>query len=148
MEEYDLPTEEKEYSEKQLTRIDNMVKRGETTKEQAEFFKKNQRVELNALSPTEFVDFVERRLEEEGVEKVKPEEEDINEPDIPDPEQVKRDALNKAIRGCYEASRRRRRRRMPLISNDSKSKMGLPCMKSWMNGEYPTRSSLQWSSLE
>ncbi|KXA97432.1 hypothetical protein AKJ38_01245 [candidate division MSBL1 archaeon SCGC-AAA259I14] len=97
IDEYDLPIETKKYSEKELTEIENMVKRGEMTKEEAEFFKKNQRVEVNALRPTELEEYLTKRLEEEGVEKVKPEEEDIEETEIPDPEQVKKDAKNKAI---------------------------------------------------
>ncbi|KXB08001.1 hypothetical protein AKJ56_02005 [candidate division MSBL1 archaeon SCGC-AAA382N08] len=106
VEEYDLSIEKREYSDRQLSRIDNMLEAEEITKEQAEFFKKNQRVELNALSPRQFVDFVERRLEEEGVEKVKPEEEDIEEPDVRNPEKVKEEARKKAV-GSYVVNKAR-----------------------------------------
>ena len=49
------------------------------TVEEAEFISEGQRVELNMLTGPQFVEFVENKLEDHGVEKVRPDEETLKE---------------------------------------------------------------------
>lgn len=70
IDELELEPEEQQHSNPAATRR-NLIKNG-ATDEEADFISNGQRVELNALTSPEMVEFVERKLDEHDVEKVIP----------------------------------------------------------------------------
>ncbi len=70
VEEWNLRPEDQSHRNKRATYA-NLLKNG-ATEEEAEFISEGQRVELNMLTGPQFIEFVERKLEEHGVEKVVP----------------------------------------------------------------------------
>jgi hypothetical protein len=64
---------EDQYHQNQAKTYDNLIRNG-ATQEEAEFVSQGQRVELNMLTGPEFIEFVEGKLEQHGVEKVVPDE--------------------------------------------------------------------------
>lgn len=72
VDEWDLEPEGQYHSSPRKT-YRNLVRNG-ATDEEAEFVSQGRRVELNMFTGPQFVEFVERKLEEHGVEKVMPDD--------------------------------------------------------------------------
>ena len=73
--EWGLEPEEQHHRNHWSTRR-NLLENGATL-EEAEFISKGRRVELNMLTSSQFIEFVEAKLEEHGVEKVVPDEDTL-----------------------------------------------------------------------
>jgi len=97
VDEFGLRVESKEYSDKQLTGLENRHEEGAVPDEVYEFLTDNQRVELNAMGPAEFEQFMEQWCREEGLTKVEPKEEDVEVFDAPDLEETKESATKEAL---------------------------------------------------
>jgi hypothetical protein len=95
---YNLPIEPVEYDRKTVTELENRYRAGELSDEVYEFLKQGQRVEINAFTPVELKEYLERKFEAVGIEKLKPEsEEDVETFDTEDLETIRKEALNEAI---------------------------------------------------
>lgn len=94
---YNLEIEKANYKPKELTMLRNKYERGEVEEDLYEFFKKDQRVELNVFSPVELRNYLETRFKELGIEKLKPEEEEVRTFKVDSPDVLYRRALSDAI---------------------------------------------------
>jgi hypothetical protein len=94
VEEYDLSTESRDYTEKQLTQLMNRVEDSEIEPDVAAFLRKNdgQAVEINALSPAELETYLTTKFEEFGIDTVLPDDDDIE-----DPEGLEDEAISRAV---------------------------------------------------
>lgn len=99
VERYDLPAEPVGYDESQLTELRNRHQRGEVSDDLVSFLTQDggQRVEINAFSPVELKDYLTRKFEAVGIEKVEPAPEDVETPAVPDPQAVREDAIRDAL---------------------------------------------------
>lgn len=97
--EYGLPAESRHYTNSQLTQLENRVEDGLIPPEVAEFLRQNggQAVEINAFSPVELKEYLETKFDELGVEKVPPNEDELETPDIPDPDDIRESAISEGI---------------------------------------------------
>ena len=75
VEEWNLAPEDQYHRNPEKTR-GNLLQNG-ATEDEADFISEGQRVELNMLTGPQFIEFVEQKLEEHGVEKVLPDEETL-----------------------------------------------------------------------
>lgn len=88
------------YGQKMMNQCENGYDEGTVTDEQYKFLTKDggQRLEINALNPMEFGQYLEDTFEELGIEKVQAEEDDdISTADIDDPEELRDETIREAI---------------------------------------------------
>jgi len=99
IEEYGLSVESVSYKDKQITRAENQLSDGLITQKEHDFLTKGggQRVEINAFAPVELRDYLETRLKELGVEKVRPEPEDVDVPRTDDSDELEELATQEAV---------------------------------------------------
>lgn len=106
VEEYDLTSEPVDISGTDRTKLNNAYEEGNVEDGTYEFLTANdgQRVEINALSPVELIDYLEDKFEELGIEKVAPEDADdikdksfMNSLDFDAPDDIRADAITEAI---------------------------------------------------
>ena len=103
VEQYDLRPESSSYNKNQSTEIENRLEAGEVSEAEYDFLTADggQRVEINALSPTQLEDFLETKFEELGVEKVAPESpSEVKTPTVDDVDDLREEAIDTAI-GSY-----------------------------------------------
>jgi hypothetical protein len=103
VEEYGLRAESASYKKSKLTEIENRLKAGEVSQEEYEFLTEDggQRVEINALGPTQLEDFLKTTFDKLGVEKVAPDSaEDVETPYVEDVDDLREEAIDSAI-GSY-----------------------------------------------
>lgn len=96
---YDLPIESRDYSSPVKNELERKHREGKVSDELYEFFLKNggQGVQINAFGPPELRDYLVDKFEEHGIEKVKPNKEDIEEPEVESPEKLRERALLEAV---------------------------------------------------
>lgn len=94
VEAYELPVESRDYTAKQVTQLENRVEKGLIDEAVAEFFAADggKAVEINALNPAELRTYLTDKFDEYGVSKVKPAEEDID-----DPDELQQEAIAEAV---------------------------------------------------
>lgn len=94
---YKLQEEPAGYSRPVLTELENRFTKGEIDQETYNFFKKDLRVEINALKPREFKEYLINKFAELGIKKVEPElyEVDVFEGD--DLDEFRQETINEVI---------------------------------------------------
>lgn len=97
VDEYGLQVEDVEYSQKELTKLETHHDQGDIGDESSQFVSNGNRVEINAFSPRELKIYLEEKLEAHGVDKIEPDPEQIDTPDLDTWEETRRDAVSKAI---------------------------------------------------
>lgn len=93
IETYNLEIEPVRYSNSELSLLEKKHGLGEIGKDLYEFFKKGQRVEINVFTPVRLREYLETRFKELGIEKLKPEEEEVNIFQVDSPRVFYRNAL-------------------------------------------------------
>jgi len=97
VEEHGLTIESVSPEKGQLTELKNRYENGEIDEGVYEFLRAGKRVEINAFSPTEFKTYIEDKLQQLGVEKIEPDKDEVDTPDVDDWEDVKADAVAEGI---------------------------------------------------
>lgn len=100
VERFDLDVETVEYNDKDLTKLQNHFDAGDIEQSAYKFLTEGQRVEINAFAPTELKTYVETKLDELGVSKIKPDPDAVETPDVEDWEDKQRSAIREAV-GAY-----------------------------------------------
>jgi hypothetical protein len=94
---YGLNIESASPSQSQHTKLDNRYNNGEIDEDVYEFLAAENRVEINAFSPAELKRYIESKLQELDVDKIKPDEDDVETPDVDDWDDVQEDAVYKGV---------------------------------------------------
>jgi hypothetical protein len=105
VEEYDLAAEPAGYSASVAGQLENNHDDGTVSTDVYEFLigdggehDGGQRVEINALSPVEFAEYLETAFDELGIDKVEPESaDDVDTPDVNNPEDARDDTIEQAV---------------------------------------------------
>lgn len=100
IDEWNLTAEPADYNGKTLTQLDNSYRDGNVSAEQYQFLMDGdggQRVEINALTPVEFGEYIVQKFDELGIEKVTPDEDDIDTPDSADPEKRRDETVRQRV---------------------------------------------------
>lgn len=69
---YDLSIEPAQYKDKVFSELENSCSEGYISDEEYNFLKQNQRVEINAFTPVELIDYLEEKFYEHGIRKLEP----------------------------------------------------------------------------
>jgi hypothetical protein len=94
---YGLTIESASPPDSEHTELDNRYENGEIDEDVYEFLAAENRVEINAFSPTELKRYIESKLQELGVDKIHPDEDDVETPDVDDWDDVQEDAVYKGV---------------------------------------------------
>jgi hypothetical protein len=97
VERYGRSVESANYDQSEYTELQNRYERGEISRDVYEFLSAGQRVELNTFSPTELGNYVEDKLQAAGVEKIRPDAEEVDTPDVDGWEETRNGAIREAI---------------------------------------------------
>jgi DNA topoisomerase VI subunit B len=97
IEKYNLLPEPVEYSNSLLKELKNRYDNGELTKETYDFLMSGQRLEINAISPSQFGKYLEDKFKEFGIKKVIPDIKKIEIPKTYNKETSRIEALQEAV---------------------------------------------------
>jgi hypothetical protein len=99
IDEYELPVEPVDYASKVRTSLENKHEAGDVTDDVYEFLTANdgQRVEINAFGPTELKHYLETKFDQLGIEKVQPESDDVDTPNVRDIDKIRTEVKKEAI---------------------------------------------------
>jgi hypothetical protein len=99
VEHYGLSPESAPPNERDKTKLRNRHEEGAVRTDTFEFLMEGggQRVEINAFAPTELKGYVEDKLKAAGVEKIVPDPEEVETPDVDGWETIRREAVREAI---------------------------------------------------
>jgi hypothetical protein len=99
VEHYGLSPESASPNERDKTKLRNRHEEGAVRTDTFEFLMEGggQRVEINAFAPTELKGYVEDKLKAAGVEKIVPDPEEVETPDVDGWETIRREAVREAI---------------------------------------------------
>lgn len=97
VEKYGLEPEKANYKEMTFSQLKNRYKEGKVEEKLFQWLMKDQRVELNVFTPRQLKDYLETRFKELRIEKLKPEEEDVDTFEVESPDVFYRGALWDAV---------------------------------------------------
>jgi hypothetical protein len=95
--EYGLATESTSLNKQDKTKLQNRYENGEIDEDVFEFLRDGKRVEINAFSPSQLKNYIESKLQALDVDKIVPDESDVETPDVDDWDDVRERAVESGI---------------------------------------------------